>query len=352
VIDPSGGAMRSAAVAPSGAVHVSYVKYVGTGLQIEPRYAACASACTTLAFDTPVLAVGADGTVHGARGGVIMGLRYLRCALSCTVATNWTTTVVDSAPQVPQSTTPLDLVADIGGGAHILYLVADTLKYASCAANCSTAANWATTPLADSGTVTGGSIAVSSSGAVHVVYFTLGSATLADSTNGEKPAEMAYTTCASGCSNPGGWQSTHLATVGVPLGALYALRPRIAVDGVGRIHVAYVNGGFHPSVIHSTCAVNCAASAWSTTTVDSASSTSADVSLASTAAHRVGLVYPSGVAAQLRYAVCDSACDNSSRWRIEILPAGVTWTAVLGFDAGGRPHAVFGDGSGELRYTP
>lgn len=104
-------------------------------------------------------------------------LRYAECIANCTTASSWSSTSVDQTADVGYDAS---LAVDGVGRVYLSYYDATNgdLKYATCAAGCTTAGNWQTTTVDQAGLVgRGSSLAVDGSGGVHVSYY--------DFTNGQ-----------------------------------------------------------------------------------------------------------------------------------------------------------------------
>ena len=112
---------------------------------------------------------------------------------------------------------------DGDGRVHVSYLdfTNSDLKYATCAASCTTATNWQTVPVDQSGGYDT-SLGVDGNGRLHVSYL--------DPTN----ADLKYATCAASCTTATSWQTAvidHSWNVGY--------HTSLAVDGSGQVHVSY-----------------------------------------------------------------------------------------------------------------
>jgi hypothetical protein len=187
-VDQSVGAgwSTSLAMGPDGRLHVSYVDLFSA----ELKYATCASACTAADDWTVIpldasggrfgsLAVDAAGRVHVSyQDPVNRDLKYATCAADCTVPANWSARTVDAGGSVGSGTS---LAVDANGRLHVAYLdnSKSDLKYATCAAACTTAAGWRSAAVHQQG-VLGSfpSLAVGRMGRLHVVYTDDGNAEL------------------------------------------------------------------------------------------------------------------------------------------------------------------------------
>ena len=173
------------------------------------------------------LAVDGSGRVHVSYEDDTNGdLKYATCAASCTTATNWQTVPVDQSGGYDTS-----LGVDGNGRLHVSYLDPTNadLKYATCAASCTTATSWQTAVIDHSWNVGyHTSLAVDGSGRVHVSY--------QDQTN----YDLKYATCAASCTIATSWQTAvvddHRQS------GLVGWYTSLAVDGNGAVHVSYFSG--------------------------------------------------------------------------------------------------------------
>src|SRR5206468_7381215 len=123
-------------------------------------------------------------------------LKYATCPAGCTVAANWTNVAVD---QTGYAGAYSSLAVDGSGRLHVSYFeeTKGDLRYATCAADCSTAANWQTVAADEAGDIAySASLAVDWSGRLHVSY--------ADFTNGDlnHATSAAYCTSSRCCRDP------------------------------------------------------------------------------------------------------------------------------------------------------
>jgi len=173
------------------------------------------------------LAVDGSGQVHVSYWDATNAdLKYATCAASCTTATSWQTVAVDQAGDVGDYSS---LAVDGDGRVHVSYLdfTNSDLKYATCAASCTTATNWQTVPVDQSGGYDT-SLGVDGNGRLHVSYL--------DPTN----ADLKYATCAASCTIATSWQTAvvddHRQS------GLVGWYTSLAVDGNGAVHVSYFSG--------------------------------------------------------------------------------------------------------------
>ncbi len=179
-VDQSVGAgwSTSLALGPDGRLHVSYVDFFSA----ELKYATCASACTAADSWTAIpldasggrfgsLAVDAAGRVHVSyQDPVNRDLKYATCAAYCTVLANWSVVTVDQGGSAGAGTS---LAVDVNGRLHVAHFdnSKSDLKYATCAAACTTAAGWHSAAVHQQGMLgIYPSLAVGRMGRLHIVY--------------------------------------------------------------------------------------------------------------------------------------------------------------------------------------
>src|SRR5205809_594302 len=140
------------------------------------------------------LAVDASGHVHVSYfDDTNVELKYATCAASCTTAANWQTVVVDQTGFVGAYTS---LAVDGSGRVHVSYQGDADLKYATCPAGCTVAANWTNVAVDQTGYAGAySSLAVDGSGRLHVGYFE------------ETKGDLRYATCAADCTTAANWQT-------------------------------------------------------------------------------------------------------------------------------------------------
>ncbi len=115
------------------------------------------------------------------------------CTLSHAWALTWTIVDVETSEGV----LPDDIRYDASGTVHVLYHTNTQLKYATCSGQCGdTSRHWSRLALWE-GATKGGSLAVSPSGSVHVLF------SMADF----PPTGAYYMTCNGGCGNAANWSS-------------------------------------------------------------------------------------------------------------------------------------------------
>lgn len=257
------GQYSSLAIQDGGRLHVLYF-FDDTD---DLRYATCGGDCTTAANWT-VITVESDGTI-GLLGISLLvedngrlhasyydltdaQVAYATCGAACTTPGNWTSTLIDDSGGSAYNSS---LARDGAGRLHLVYYhVFDLdLRYATCAAQCATSANWtAITPLAtDDFLGPYGSLAVDGAGRLHVSY--------SNGTGGS----LGYATCTGSCTDVLNWEE-----VTVDATDLVGIYNSLEVGGDGRVHVAYYDST-NDDLKYATCAVDCAQSAnWQSAAVD------------------------------------------------------------------------------------
>ena len=284
------------------------------------------------------LAQDAGGRLHMSYAysdGTDSNLKYATCAAQCSTAASWQTVIVQSSNQVGEFSS---LAVDGTGRIHVAYadFTSGDTRYATCAANCSTAASW---QLASIDAVRDGayaSLTVDGSSRVHVSYF--------DFTNGD----LRYATCATSCANAASWQS---ATVDAP--GTVGRWTSLAVQS-GRIHISYYDQS-SADLKYATCAVDCLVTAsWQRVTVDATGTVGEQNSLEVDASGTIHVSYWDASNRDLEYATCSSNCSSAASWQRATVDDGVFTgeTSALLLDGSGRLHISYFDrGAGSLRYA-
>ena len=180
------------------------------------KYASCLSSCgqpsgwskvtievinasTSFGGEVTSLALGSDGRRHLIYfDPANQNLKYATCLSSCTSAFNWQKLPIDETGVVGLYTS---LAVGLGGVLHVSYydFTNGDLKYARCAFDCTTAANWKKVTVRSVGD-TGGytSLALGGNGRVHVSFYSFtGSA-------------LFYETCEANCTVASSWTAALL----------------------------------------------------------------------------------------------------------------------------------------------
>jgi len=280
LVGPAGAQSdNSLAVDGRGRVHASYpvVSYHYRNLE----YATCAAGCDSSgagAWQTVIVdranvygqtSLHVDGTervhvsYHGGNSGDY-GLKYATCAGPCTTPGDWKRVLVDSVDVFAgfHQSGYASLAVDRSGRIHVVdpsvfgesphFL--QVLKYATCAADCGTAASWQTVTV--SGSARAGryaALAADGIGRVHISSY-------------DERGALLYASCQADCAAAVNW---HVVIVDVP--GSWGWGTAVAVDDAGRIHLVYDGTA---GLKYATCAANCAAAGnWRVASVRGPSST-------------------------------------------------------------------------------
>jgi hypothetical protein len=264
--------------------------------------------------------------------------KYATCAVSCEIGGNWQRIAVDTAGSVGQHSA---LAVEANGRLHTSYAHSgnEDLKYATCAANCASAASWQTVTLDGALTSVGTftAIVVDATGRIHITY--------SDDTNGN----LKYATCASGCATATNWQ---MATVDA--GGMGVQATSLAVQPNGRLHVAYYDFASR-DLDYATCGGNCATPGnWQSVTVDAAGDVGRDASMAVDVTGRLHVSYYEYGDGNRKYATCATNCTAAASWQSATVEAigDVGWYSSLAVDEHGRVHvAYYYNGQDVLKYA-
>ena len=232
------------ALGPGNQRHVSYFRRrIGTsGDQYALRYAVCATGCgqaggwskvtiEEVSSSNPVfaiglassIAIGPDGRRHISYLNSATGdLKYATCLSGCTSPANWQKLTIDQVGLVGSYNS---LAVGLDGVLHVSYfdLSNADLKYARCAADCTTAASWRKVTVAASGSVGHHtSLALEPNGRVHISSF------LAQGSGGI----LHYATCNADCTTPQSWSSGLLDGASSSVGNYSSITAR---NGIVRI---------------------------------------------------------------------------------------------------------------------
>jgi len=284
-------------------------------------------------------------TYHEAETGQ---LRYAACSSGCLAAESWKKVVIDDGPEAGLYTS---LAVDGSGRPRVSYYDASDghLKYAGCAADCTSASNWQTVTIDQSpGVGMYTSIALGADGRRHISYV--------DAANGD----LKYATCAVSCTNAANW-----LMVPVDQASQVGSYTSIAVDANGMRHISYYDAS-NKDLKYARCAANCTNSAgWTRVIVDKGTGLSGTnvgeySSLAVGTDGKVHVSYYDRTAGRLKYASCGANCLQSSNWTRQTVDGGCSiyliCTNVGGYTslqlAGGKVHiSYFNFTKRDLKYV-
>lgn len=199
------------AIDGSGVLHLLYDSQGGSDI----RYATCTASCTvpgnwTLGVAQSTSAAGgtssltvADGRLHATYYDIDLDrLQYATCTTGCLTPAGWTRTSIDAAGSFGSYAA---LQRSPEGTLYVGYATSPyAVVVASCASGCTTAANWTRTQvdtdLSSSGAEVG--LTLASDGRLGIVYLNVST------------ADLRYATCAADCTTPASWRTTTLDEVG------------------------------------------------------------------------------------------------------------------------------------------
>lgn len=343
------GFYASAAVGANGRVHMSYNHYYDN---FDLKYATCASNCTTagnwqvVGVDTvggvgehTSLAMDGSQRLHVAYYDFTNGnLKYATCAADCATVGNWQTVTADGDPFAHAGLYTAIAVTE-NGRIHVSYFdgTNNGLKYATCAANCTTAANWTSGIVSGAGDIgQSTSIVAEASGLVNIAYF-------------DANRDLKYASCATSCTVGANWQIATVDTTNTLSEDI-----SMTVDGAGRRHIGYYdsyNGDFR----YATCATNCQVGAnWQTVAADVPGNVGWFTSLAVDRNGRVHASYFKGDQSDLKYATCAVACTVATNWRSAIVDAAgeVGMSTSIAVEESGRINiAHYDSGNTNLKFV-
>ena len=129
-------------------------------------------------------------------------LNYATCSSGCTSASSWSTVEID-ASTTSSYMSKQSIAVDSNNGIHITYGLNGNLTYATCSSSCTSASSWTNTTV-DTGSFNGvGEIALDSNEHLYISYGK-GSSFAA--------SKLAYATCSSSCTSSSSWTNTTFNT--------------------------------------------------------------------------------------------------------------------------------------------
>ena len=226
------GSHTSIAVDSNDVVHISYYDYGKNDL----KYATCSSSCSSTSSWSKLtvdsngdvgkynsIAIDSNDALHiSYRDSTNQDLKYATCSSSCTSASSWTNSTIDSVGNVGSRTS---IAIDSNDALHISYhdITNGDLKYAT-----DQSGSWANTTVDSVGTVGKyTSIAIDSNDVVHISYY--------DATNQDlKYASNMQSSIVSGVGGVIKFvdRDTKVGNEGTS----------IAVDSNGDVHISYYDG--------------------------------------------------------------------------------------------------------------
>ena len=137
-------------------------------------------------------------------GSPTFDLNYATCSSGCTSTSSWSTVEID-ASTTSSYMSRQSIAVDSNNGIHITYGLNGNLTYATCSSSCTSASSWTNTTV-DTGSPNGmGEIALDSNEHLYISYGK-GSSFAA--------SKLAYATCSSSCTSSSSWTNTTFNTTG------------------------------------------------------------------------------------------------------------------------------------------
>ena len=333
------GSLVSMTIDSDGFKHVAY--YEGTGVRTL-KYATDASGSwvtTDLTsggnFHNRIsIVIDSSGALHIAFStgftnlGSSNNLRYATCDSSCTSASSWTITTIESGPLGYNA----EIAVDSNDTLHIAYgnLTSTntySLRYATCSSSCTSASSWTKLHIDQSANVGyKSSIAVDENDGIHISYN--------DFTN----QKLKYAVCTSTCTSASSWSNTSIDQVGYG----YSGKSSIATDSDGVIHISYTNE-ISEDLKYATCSSTCmSASSWSNISLDTDGNTGVGSSITIDSNKGIHISYYDIDNKLLKYAACSSSCTSLSSW---------TNTSIQSFLYLSASGAIAADSSGNVQIV-
>jgi hypothetical protein len=266
-------------------------------------------------------------------------VRYGTCSADCAVLSNWSMATVDSATVIYDYGYFASFTVTAGGTVHLLTLSSlggpPDLTYATCAAQCTVAANWSRAVIPVTGYPMGWSaLQADPSGRLHLLT--------------ELDQILTYSTCAGDCTSPGQWSSGPVQPSGMK-----ALSASYTFDVGGRIHMVFSDPSYAFS--YAVCEAACTQpTSWTTVRLDRGDRLGSGIVVASDG--RITVLNPIASPGELRLLVCAFGCLDAANWQI----AAVEQPDIFGLPTPGAPRfapgpsggirMVYGDMSRTLHY--
>ena len=330
---------QEVAIGPDGTAHLVYTKLWGD----EAWYASCSAECSTSAAwtHTKILTIGVDESAGAGTGGVgvdasgrvhalITGgswagfaFKYATCAANCGSAASWAVTDLTGPDEHLAADTPTVLMVAPDGSVSFVAAGFDEwaewqVKYYGCASECTSTASWTVTGAFNGLPV----MAVrDAAGITHV----LSHLSLFD-------ADLRYARCVSACADPANWQ--------VAAGSFPAAAggPSLAVTGSGQAFVGYLqfgldNGDDGRYLVRS-CATDCGdLTTWQGFSIGAELEGQDGASLE---ADGDGVLLLTTAGADLLGRLCQSACHTASGFGAPLV---VDTNLAVGADVNSVVHA-------------
>jgi len=262
-------------------------------------------------------------------------LKYAWCDTDCANTGNWNSLAVDSAGDVGEDTS---LALDGSGNPRISYYAFDAgdLKYAWCDTGCDVSGNWNSVAVDSTGDVgEDTSLVLDGSGNPRISYYK--SDTL----------DIKYAWCDTGCDVSGNWNS-----VAVDSDGDVGLYTSLALDSSFNPRVSYYRSDTD-DLQYAWCDTGCDVSGnWNSVAVDSDGDVGRYTSLALDSGNNPRISYQDGGTLDLKYAWCDTGCDDPVNWnRVTVDSAGTVGTDTsLALDSSGNPRISY-YGNDTLKYA-
>lgn len=260
-------------------------------------------------------------------------LKFALCDDDCENLANWSDVTIESSDNVG-SHTSLGLYYN---DPRIVYYYANgkDLKYATCDTDCDQSGNWTTITVDSSGDVGQFTSLAMSENKPRVAYYDEGN------------KDLKYAFCDSSCTNPSNW-----TTVTIDSSNDVGQYTSLALDN-DKPRITYFDES-SKNLKFATCDSNCgSAGNWTTITIDSSGDVGKFSSLAITDS-KPRVVYNREDTKVLKYAYCDSSCDQAGNWSSIVVDSSgdVGQHTSLALDDNGNPRVTYIDTSDkDLKFS-